>query len=83
MNDTTTAEQLSPTLFAVLAEALREKERPPGLPYFSDIELTQMHNYCLKYRDLVRGGGRPTKEQSTRFMKFQRVCYGEGIAHDE
>ena len=72
----------SDTLFADLAAGLKEKERPPQLPYFSDIELTQMHNYCIKYRDLVRNGETPTEEECKRFMLFQRVCYGEGIAYD-
>ncbi|RLA42561.1 MAG: hypothetical protein DRR42_23205 [Gammaproteobacteria bacterium] len=58
-----------------------EPLRPPDLPHFSDIELIQMHNYCIKYRDLVRSGAAPTEEQSTRFMKYQRVCFGEGVAY--
>lgn len=59
-----------------------EPLRPPDPPHFSEIELTQMHNYCIKYRNLVRSGGTPTKEQSTRFVRYQCVCYGEGVAYD-
>lgn len=47
---------------------------------FTRVELMAMHRYCLKYRDLVRGGGTPTQEQSNTFLAFQNVCYGEGVA---
>ena len=47
---------------------------------FSLEELLAMHHYCLKFRDLVRGGEVPTREQRDRFMLFQPVTYGEGVA---
>ena len=65
--------------FSDLAEPV--KESPPGLPYFTDIELTQMHRYCLKYHDLVRGGGTPTEDQDRQFMLYQKACYTEGVAY--
>ena len=51
-------------------------------PDFTDTELQQMHRYCLKYRDLIRGGGTPANDQDEMFLAFQRVCYGEGVAYD-
>lgn len=41
-----------------------------------------MHKYCLRYRDLVRGGKTPTKEQDEQFMLFQRACYAHGVAYE-
>jgi hypothetical protein len=76
-------EQIVDTALKDIADACRlEPTVVPDLPYFSDIELTQMHRYCLKYRDLVRGGGILTDKQHDRFMRFQRVCYMEGVAHE-
>jgi len=34
----------------------------------------------FNYRDLVRDGGTPTKEQDEAFLAFQKVCYGEGVS---
>jgi hypothetical protein len=48
---------------------------------FTTEEVAFMHEWCLKYRDLVRSGVTPSAEQSRRFMLYQRVCYVEGIAH--
>jgi len=58
--------------------------RQPRLdrPKFTVDELQEMHDYCLVYRDLVRGGGIPTEEQSEYFMSYQQVCYAEGVAYD-
>ena len=53
---------------------------PPDWPKFTADELQEMHDFCLLSRDLARGGGTPTKEQSENFMAFQKVCYAEGIA---
>jgi hypothetical protein len=50
------------------------------LPEFTRIELSYMHSWCLKYRDLVRAGSTPTTEQDEKFMLFQRICYVEGVA---
>lgn len=47
-------------------------------PEFTHSELQALNRYCLKYRDLVRGGGTPTAEQDQQFMLFQSVCYAEG-----
>ena len=70
------------TTLGDLADACRDdRDDIPGLPYFSPEELQQMHRYCLKYRDLVRGGGTPTPEQDTQFMVYQRICHQEGVAH--
>ena len=82
MSETIISEKHKPdTFFIGLIDI--DPEKPPGLPYFSDIELTQMHRYCLRYRDLVRGGGTPTKQQDELFMQFQRICYMEGVAHGQ
>jgi len=52
----------------------------PPKPEFSQIELTAMHRYCLRYRDFVRASATPTAKQDERFMLFQAVCYAEGVA---
>ena len=49
-------------------------------PEFSPAELQAMHRWCLKYRDLVRGGGIPTREQDARFLRYSRVTYATGVA---
>ena len=49
------------------------------LPRFSLEELDEMNRRCLKYRDLVRGGGTPTTKQDNAFLAFQLVCYAEGV----
>ena len=51
------------------------------LPHFSLEELDEMNRRCLKYRDLVRGGGTPTPEQDNTFWEFQLVCYAKGVAY--
>jgi hypothetical protein len=63
-----------------LREEASRTARPERAPKFSHQELQALHGWCLTYRDLVRGGGRPSKEQDERFMLFSRVCYGEGVA---
>jgi len=45
---------------------------------FTPDEMQSVHRWCLKYRDLVRGGGTPTAEQDAKFMLFSRVVYAEG-----
>ena len=50
------------------------------LPEFTPAELQAMHRYCLKYRDLVRAGKKPTADQDARFMRYQRVTYATGVA---
>ena len=52
----------------------------PDMPKFTTNELQAMHRYCLKYRDLVRSGETPTDTQSLKFLRFQTICYAEGIA---
>ena len=47
---------------------------------FNDKELQRMHRYCLKYRDLVRSGGKPTAEQDSNFLLYSEVCYAAGVA---
>jgi len=49
-------------------------------PEFSPQELQAFHRWCCRYRDLVRGGGTPTKQQDEKFILFSRVCYSEGVA---
>ena len=73
-----TAEDASLVEFAF---EMRESE-PLNLPLFTANELQAMHRYCLKYRDLVRGSGTPTVEQSEYFMAFQQVCYALGAAYE-
>lgn len=47
-------------------------------PEITAQELRAMHRWCLKYRDLVRSGGKPSPEQDRRFMLFAPVCYATG-----
>lgn len=49
------------------------------LPHFSRKELDEINHYCLIYRELVRGGGKPTTQQDNAFFEFQSVCYAEGV----
>ncbi len=51
------------------------------VPIFEYSELQSMHRWCLKYRDLVRGGGVPTSEQDEDFLLFSRICYATGVAY--
>ncbi len=67
--------------FSALAGDLREQEPLISLA-FTNAELEAMNCYCLKFKELVRGGGTPTMEQNTRFMLYQTVCYSEGVAHE-
>ena len=50
------------------------------LPEFTPAELQALHRFCLKYRDLVRAGNKPTPEQDARFMRYQRVTYATEVA---
>jgi hypothetical protein len=50
-------------------------------PTFTPGELQAMHRYCLKFRDLVRGGGTPSGVQSTNFLLFQRITYAFEVAY--
>jgi hypothetical protein len=43
-------------------------------------QLETMHAICLQYRDLVRSGGTPTKEQDDVFRYYSDICYKDGIA---
>jgi hypothetical protein len=68
---------------AGLIGAVKRETKPAQVrrqPEFTQAELLAMHRYCLKFRDLVRRGDIPTQEQLDRFMRFQRVTYGEGVA---
>jgi hypothetical protein len=49
---------------------------------FSPGDLIPLHRYCLHYRSLVRSGQTPTQEQDERFMRYQEICYAEGVAHE-
>ena len=49
-------------------------------PQFTQSELQAMHRYCLEYKAFYDSGRYPTKEQDDKFMAFQKVCYGEGVA---
>lgn len=49
-------------------------------PDFTPAELRAMHRWCLRYRDLVRGGGTPSKDQDELFMLFSRATYAAGVA---
>jgi hypothetical protein len=49
---------------------------------FSPRELTAMNRYCRRFRDLVRDGETPTAQQEEKFMRYQRICYSEGAAHE-
>ncbi len=73
--------QKDPT-FSLLASDLREPE-PIVTLAFTNAELEAMNRHCLKFRDLVRGGGTPTNEQDARFMRYQRVTYAAGVANGE
>jgi len=52
------------------------------LPVFTPTELQALHGFCLKYRDLVRVGGKPTPEQDEKFMRYQAICYKAGVAYE-
>lgn len=54
----------------------------PVRPEFTAAELMEMDEYCRIYRDLVRGGGIPSEEESEYFMAYQGACYVLGIAHE-
>jgi hypothetical protein len=69
---------LTPELDALMPE---KEEEPEVSTDFTGKELAAMHRYCLKYRDLVHGGGTPSQEQDDKFMLFQKACYAGGIAH--
>tara|TARA_R110000772_G_scaffold267274_1_gene390891 strand:- start:5319 stop:5486 length:168 start_codon:yes stop_codon:yes gene_type:complete len=49
-------------------------------PDFTPAELQAMHKWCLKYRDLVRSGGKPSDEQDETFILFSTVTYQTGVA---
>lgn len=49
---------------------------------FTESELQAMHRYCLKYRDLIRSGSRPTAVQDITFMTYQQFCYELGVAYE-
>ncbi|MDB4542924.1 hypothetical protein N9241_01640 [bacterium] len=49
---------------------------------FEKSELLAMHQYCCKYRDLIRTDDMPTQSQTDNFMRYQRVCYDSGVAYE-
>ena len=49
---------------------------------FTSDELAAFHLWCLKFRDLVRGGGTPSAEQEEMFWLMSRVCYEAGVAYE-
>ena len=49
---------------------------------FTPDEVQTMHRYCLKYRDLVRSGGKASGKQSINFMRYQAITYSERVACD-
>jgi hypothetical protein len=51
-------------------------------PDFTPAELQAMHKWCLKYRDLVRAGGKPSGQQDNLFRTFSTVCYATGVAYE-
>ncbi|MDO8864134.1 hypothetical protein Q6D67_20825 [Haliea sp. E1-2-M8] len=51
-------------------------------PAFTPAELQAMHKWCLKYRDLVRSGGKPSGQQDNLFRMFSTVCYATGAAYE-
>ncbi len=72
------------TFHAEMAAALRSDDQQASdvtEPYFSVQELQAMHRWCLKYRDLVRGGGIPTPVQDRRFMAYQTATHWAGVAN--
>lgn len=71
------------TVHADMGDALRDDQpETSGNPYFTSAELAAMNRYCLRFRDLVCGGGTPTKQQEKNFMQYQDICYEEGAAHE-
>tara|TARA_B110000503_G_C6781881_1_gene263622 strand:- start:311 stop:511 length:201 start_codon:yes stop_codon:yes gene_type:complete len=52
------------------------------LPVFKKPDFEEMNNWCLLYRDIVRGGGMPSKEQDAVFLSFSHVCFEAGVAHE-
>ena len=49
-------------------------------PRFSKDELEYFHLYCLTYRDNVKKGYKPSKEEDNQFRNMSDVCYREGVA---
>lgn len=52
------------------------------LPLFKKSDLEKMNDWCRLYRDLMRGGGIPSKEQDATFLSFSHACYKAGVAHE-
>lgn len=57
------------------------KANAQGTADFTADEFEAMHDYCLTYRALVRGGGTPTAEQDSTFRAFSTACYRAGVAY--
>ena len=55
----------------------KELVSPPG--YTKD-QLKYYHLWCLTYRDNVRKGYKPTKEEDAKFRRLSKITYREGIA---
>ncbi|MCB1688643.1 MAG: hypothetical protein KDI33_09170 [Halioglobus sp.] len=53
-----------------------------AVPEFAPDELQAMHKFCLQYRELVRGGDKPSQYQDIHFMLYQVLCYAAGVAYD-
>lgn len=49
-------------------------------PNYSKDQLEYYHLWCLTYRDNVRKGYQPTKEEDAKFRRLSTITYREGIA---
>lgn len=49
-------------------------------PRFTLEELATLQHWCIKYCNLVRGGGTPTPAQDRRFLEFSAITYAMGVA---
>ena len=72
----------SEVIDALLSRGLWTKKsevQDVATPAFTKDELEYLQLYCLIYRDNVRKGYTPTKEEDSQFRSFSRVCYLEGV----
>lgn len=58
-----------------------KSDTPDPKPFFTEEELEYYHLYCLIYRDNVKKGYKPSKEEDNQFLYMSDVCNREGVAH--
>ncbi len=73
-----TFEELTDTLRSRGLWADRKQQDPPQ--GFTKDELEYYHLWCLSYRESVRKGYQPTKEEDAKFRRLSTITYREGIA---